>query len=294
MGAGLPDLLLVVDDSDEMRALLQQQLADRGYEVVTAADGEQALALVGTRQPDAILLDHELPGLSGLDVLARLRTDDALAAVPVIMLTSEHEQALLLTSLRAGAHDHLRKPFDPAELEARVAAALRVKKLNDALVDANRRLAEQALTDHLTGLANRRHGAHELERAVALAVRHDHTLALARIDIDHFKDVNDTYGNQGGDEVLAEVARRLTRAIRGGDEFVVIQPATDRAGAARAAERLRAAIADAPIGDTAITISVGWAHWAGDTPDDLLARADRALYKAKDAGRNTIHPPAPA
>ena len=302
MGAGQPDLLLVVDDSDEMRALLQQQLADRGYEVVTAADGEQALALVGTRQPDAILLDHELPGLSGLDVLARLRTDDALAAVPVIMLTSEHEQALLLTSLRAGAHDHLRKPFDPAELEARVAAALRVKKLNDALVDANRRLAEQALTDHLTGLANRRHGAHELERAVALAVRHGHALALARIDIDHFKVVNDTYGHQGGDEVLAEVARRLTRAIRGGDElarwggdeFVVIQPATDRAGAARAAERLRAAIADAPIGDTAITISVGWAHWAGDTPDDLLARADRALYKAKDAGRNTIHPPAPA
>ena len=113
MGAGQPDLLLVVDDSDEMRALLQQQLAARGYEVVTAADGEQALELVSERQPDAILLDHELPGLSGLDVLARLRTDDALAAVPVIMLTSEHEQALLLTSLRAGAHDHSRPAWPP-------------------------------------------------------------------------------------------------------------------------------------------------------------------------------------
>jgi len=298
MTAGHRDLLLVVDDADTMRDLLERQLTERGYDVVCAADGRAGLELVSRRRPDAILLDHELPGMSGLEVLARLRSDDDLAAVPVIMLTTEHEQALLLTSLRAGAHDHLRKPFDPAELEALVAAALRVKKLNDALVDANRRLAEQALTDHLTGLANRRHGAHELERAVALAVRHGHTLALARIDVDHFKEVNDTHGHQGGDEVLAEVARRLARAIRGGDElarwggdeFVVIQPATDRAGAGRAAERLRAAVAAEPIGDIDVTISVGWAHWAGDTPDDLLARADRALYRAKDAGRNSIHP----
>ena len=301
MAKGQPDLLLVVDDSDTMRGLLELQLTQRGYEVVTAADGERALELVAERRPDAILLDHELPGLSGLEVLERLRADDRLAAVPVIMLTSERKRELLLTSLRAGAHDHLRKPFDPAELEARVAAALRVKKLNDALVDANRRLAEQALTDHLTGLANRRHGAHELDRAVALCVRHGQALALARIDVDHFKAVNDTHGHQGGDEVLAEVARRLAGAVRGGDElarwggdeFVVIQPATDRAGAGRAAERLRAAVAAEPIRGLDVTISVGWAHWAGDTPDDLLARADRALYRAKDAGRNTIDPPVP-
>ena len=301
MATGPPDLLLVVDDSDAMRALLERELAQRGYDVITAADGGRALALVAERRPDAILLDHELPGLSGLEVLARLRADDRLAAVPVIMLTSEQEPALLLTSLRAGAHDHLRKPFDPAELEARVAAALRVKKLNDALVDANRRLAEQALTDHLTGLANRRHGAHELERAVALAVRHGQALALARIDVDHFKSVNDTHGHQTGDEVLAEVAARLLRAVRGGDElarwggdeFVVIQPATERGGAARAAERLRAAVASAPVGALDVTVSVGWAHWAGDTPDDLLARADRALYRAKAQGRNTIIPPVP-
>ena len=129
-------------------------------------------------------------------------------------------------------------------------------------------------------------------------MRHGHALALARIDVDHFKAINDTHGHQGGDEVLAEVARRLARAVRGGDElarwggdeFVVILPATDRAGAGRAAERLRAAVAAEPIGDLGVTISVGWAHWAGDTPDDLLARADRALYRAKDAGRNTVYP----
>ena len=298
MTAGHRDLLLVVDDADTMRDLLERQLTERGYDVVCAADGRAGLELVSRRRPDAILLDHELPGMSGLEVLARLRSDDDLAAVPVIMLTTEHEQALLLTSLRAGAHDHLRKPFDPAELEARVAAALRVKKLHDALVDANRRLAEQALTDDLTGLANRRHGAHELDRAVALAVRHGQALALARVDIDHFKKVNDTRGHQGGDEVLAEVARRLARAVRGGDElarwggdeFVAILPDTDREGAARAAERLRASVAESPIAHLAVTVSAGWAHWAGDTPDDLLARADRALYQAKDAGRDTVRP----
>jgi DNA-binding response OmpR family regulator len=139
MGTGQPDLLLVVDDSDAMRELLERQLAERGYEVVTAADGERALELVAARRPDAILLDHELPGMSGLEVLGRLRSDDKLAAMPVIMLTSEHEQSLLLTSLRAGAHDHLRKPFDPAELEARVAAALRAERL--AQLNVLKRLA---------------------------------------------------------------------------------------------------------------------------------------------------------
>ena len=218
------------------------------------------------------------------------------------MLTHDTDRAELVGALNRGAHDYLIKPFDPAELDARVTAALRVKALHDALLEANRRLAAQALTDDLTGLANRRAGAHELERAVALAVRHGHVLALARVDVDHFKRINDTYGHQAGDLVLAEVARRLASAVRGGDElarwggdeFVAILPDTDRAGALRAAERLRAAVADAPVevegAAVAVTISVGWAHWSGDTPNDLLARADRAVYQAKDAGRGKVRP----
>ena len=239
-----------------------------------------------------------------MTVLDRLREDDRFAAVPVIMLTHSTDPELLVEALRRGAHDFLRKPFDPAELDARVMAALRVKRLHDALLDANGRLARQALTDDLTGLANRRDGARQLEREIALCVRHGRLLALVRIDVDHFKAINDSRGHQAGDDVLAEVARRLAGAVRGGDElarwggdeFVAILPDTDRVGALRAAERLRAAVAESPIeaagADVDVTISLGWAHWSGDTPDDLLARADGALYKAKGAGRNQVFPAA--
>jgi two-component system, cell cycle response regulator len=281
--------ILVVGPDEPVR-----QLAREGYEVVVAADGAAALAQIAERRPDAILLaGDEAPA-----VLDRLRADEQLAAVPVIVLSGDPDV------LRRGAQDYVVAPYDPAELDARVMAALRVKALHDQLMEANRRLAEQAMTDELTGLANRRHGAHALERAVALAVRHGHALALARIDVDRFKAINDTHGHQAGDEVLAEVARRLAGSVRGGDElarwggdeFVAILPDTDKTGALRAAERLRSSVAEAPI-DAAgrqlpVTISVGWAHWAGDTPDDLLARADRALYRAKDAGRDAVYPPA--
>ena len=209
MAEPLPPLVLVADNSETIRAELQRRLGERGYRVAGAGDGERALVLVEREVPDVVLLDHELPGLDGMTVLDRLRDDERFAAVPVIMLTHSTDPELLVAALRRGAHDFLRKPFDPAELDARVMAALRVKRLHDALLDANRRLARQALSDELTGLANRRHGAHQLEREIALCVRHGRLLALVRIDIDHFKTINDTRGHQAGDEVLAEVARRL-------------------------------------------------------------------------------------
>ena len=297
-----PPLVLVAESSEETRAQLLRQLGDRGHRVAGAGDGDQALAQVEREPPDVVLLDDELPCAGGESVLARLLSHARLAAVPVIILTHSTDRQPLVDALQSGAHDYLRKPVDPAELDARVTAALRVKRLHDALLDANRRLARQALTDELTGLANRRHGAHQLEREIALGVRHGRQLALVRVDVDHFKAINDSHGHQAGDQVLAAVAARLAQAVRGGDElarwggdeFVAILPDTDKAGALRAAERLRAAVTGAPVeaagASLPVTISVGWAHWAGDTPDDLLARADRALYKAKDSGRDAVWP----
>ena len=246
----MPALLLAVTADPALRAALADGLGARGDELTWADGEEQAVAMVAARQPDAVLLDGRLGA-----VLDRLRADAGLDGVPVLLLGDGEEPGAAVAALRRGAHDVLRGPFDADELAARVEAALRVKALHDALVEANARLAQQALTDDLTGLANRRHGAHELERAVALAVRHGHRLALVRVDVDHFKAINDSRGHQVGDEVLAEVALRLARAVRGGDElarwggdeFVAILPDTDREGAARAAERLRASVAEAPI-----------------------------------------------
>jgi two-component system cell cycle response regulator len=293
---GLP-LILLVEDVPTVREPLERQ----GYRVA-AIGGADAVATAGRHAPDAVLLEHEPPRIDGMALLTQLRADDALAAVPVILLTHEANPVLVVDALRAGAQDCLVAPFDPAELEARLAAALRTKRLHDALLEANERLARQALTDDLTGLANRRQGVHTLERTVATAVRHGRALALVRVDVDGFKGINDTHGHQGGDQVLAEVARRLAHAARGGDEvarwggdeFVAILPDTDREGAFHAAQRLREAVSATPVAvgatEVAITISIGWAHWSGDTPDDLLARADRSLYQAKDAGRDTVRP----
>jgi two-component system cell cycle response regulator len=297
-----PHLVLVAETSDRSRSELLRSLGERGYRVAGAGDGEQALELVAREAPDVVLLDHELAGLDGMAVLDRLRRIEALAAVPVIMLTRSSDPELMIEALRRGADDYLRRPFDLAELDARLIAALRVKRLHDALLEANRRLARQALTDDLTGLANRRHGAHQLGREIALCVRHGRLLALLHVDVDHFKTINDTHGHQAGDQVLVEVARRLAAAMRtgdelarwGGDEFVAILPDTDVAGALRAAERVRMTVAAHPVAVAGmvlgVTVSVGWASWSGDTPDDLLARADRALYTAKDAGRDQVSP----
>jgi two-component system cell cycle response regulator len=288
----LPPYVLVVEASDAVREPLARRLGERGQRMDIAPDGAAALALAAERRPDAIVA-----GAGALDVLLG---DEELAAVPLIVLAGDRDA--LLAALERGAHDGAIAPFDVDELEARVLAALRVTARHDGLLQANHRLAAQALTDELTGLANRRHGVRQLEREIALAVRKGHDLGLARVDVDHFKDINDAHGHQAGDGVLAEVAARLAHAVRGGDElarwggdeFVAILPDTDRAGVARAAERLRAGVAAGPIHvDGAaldVTVSVGWAHWAGDTPADLLARADRALYAAKDAGRNAVRP----
>jgi two-component system cell cycle response regulator len=266
------------------------------HRVEVAPDVAAARALTARRRPDAIV--------AGVREFDELRSEDGLGAVPFVVVATD--RGALLSALARGAHDGVLSPFDPTELEARVVAALRVTARHDELIEANRRLAEQAMTDELTGLANRRHGERQLEREIALAVRKGHDLGLVRVDIDHFKTINDEHGHQAGDRVLAEVARRLGGAVRGGDllarwggdEFVAILPATDRAGVLRAAERLRAAVDDSAVGvedvATPVTVSVGWAHWMGDTAGDLLARADRALYMAKDAGRNRVFPLRPS
>jgi diguanylate cyclase (GGDEF)-like protein len=299
--------ILVAEDSLVIRAVLRRYLEDEGYSVVEAVDGQAALAQCQQSRPDVILLDIEMPGINGHQVLAHLKADDDLKDIPVVFLTGKTDTADIVAGLRGGAHDYLKKPFETPELIARVGAAMRTKNLQDQLRDRSAQFDQMSRTDALTGLYNRRHLEERLRQINSAAVRHSRALALIMIDIDHFKQVNDIEGHQGGDTILQEFSRRLRRQVRdedvvgrwGGEEFLVVLAETDTAGvsAFALAERIRHAVEGDPFeyGDhqVAVTVSAGYACGAAGDTDDLLRRADAALYVSKANGRNrtTAAPP---
>jgi two-component system cell cycle response regulator len=291
--------ILVADDSLVVRAVVCDQLEAEGYEVVQAVDGESALKESAITKPDAILLDIEMPGLDGYQVLARLKADGEVSDIPVVFLTGRTGTDDMVAGLRAGAHDYLKKPFEPAELLARIGGAVRIKRLQDELRMRNEQLDQLSRVDGLTGLHNRRHLDEELVKEGNTARRHQQPLAVLMLDIDHFKHVNDEEGHPAGDRVLQEFALRLQATVRsgtivgrwGGEEFLVIAPQTNAADAMILGERIRKAIADQPVdlGDHSIPITVSIGGSVGVLPPaELVARADTALYRSKDAGRNRV------
>lgn len=292
--------VLVADDSLVVRAVVRAHLEEKGYSVVEADDGIAAVERCARTRPDVVLLDIEMPGLDGYQVLASLKAAPELRDIPVVFLTSRSGMEDVVAGLHAGAHDYLRKPFEPPELVARVAAAAQVKKLHDQLRERNAELDRMARVDALTGLFNRRHLEEELGRQCSTARRNGTPIAVLLLDIDHFKKVNDTYGHPAGDLVLQEFGRRLQEDLRagdvagrwGGEEFLVLLPGADLPAALTVAERIRLATSRGPVvaGGTPIpvTVSGGCAVGPLDVPDELVSRADTALYEAKVAGRNRI------
>jgi two-component system, cell cycle response regulator len=238
-----PILVLLVEDSAAIRALVRRMLAAGGHTVVEAAGGAAALAVCREQQPDVVLLDVEMPEMSGWDVLAAMKSDADLRDVPVVFLTGRSDTADMVDGLRLGAHDYLRKPCEPTELLARVQAAARVKRLQDELRQHNEELDLISRTDSLTGLHNRRHVEEYLTKLVSLARRNAEPIAVLIIDIDHFKSVNDGHGHDAGDAMLREVAARLADSLR----------LEDMVGS----ERLRAAGAEIVVQDEATSIVWG-------------------------------------
>ena len=291
--------IVVADDSLVVRTLLRRQLEEHGHSVIEAVDGEDALRVCRAELPDLVLLDVEMPKLDGHGVLAALRADDALADTPVVFLTARTTTEDVVEGLRLGAHDYLRKPFEPAELLARVSAAYRVKALQDELRQRNAELDAMSRTDALTGLPNRRHLQEQLVATGSAALRHGQSIGILMVDVDHFKKVNDEVGHDGGDRVLRAVASRVSAACRtedvagrwGGEEFLVVAPLTDREGVATLGERVRSMVAAEPVPvdgrSLAVTVSVGGASGGGDI-DELVRQADAALYEAKAAGRDCV------
>jgi len=284
-------LVLVADDDRVTRTMVTAWLRGSGFDVVAARDGDEALAVATERQPDLLLVDVTMPGRDGYDVCRAIQTASAVPP-PVIFLTAHATMTSRLTGLDAGAVDYIVKPFDQAELLARVRAALRTKAVRDGL-------AEQATRDGLTGLLNRRELDVRSAAAVALAGRHGRSLSCLMVDIDHFKLVNDHFGHAAGDEVLREAARRMVSACRvsdvigryGGEEFLLLLPETCGADAVTTGDKLRRVIAERPVDleglSIPITASVGVAAWdASMETSELHEAADRALYRAKERGRN--------
>jgi diguanylate cyclase (GGDEF)-like protein len=239
--------ILVADDDEHIQEIISDVLSYAGFDVALASDGDEAIRLTASYEPDLLILDITMPGANGYDVCREVQAQ-GVTAPPVIFLTGYSDPERRVRGLDLGAVDYVSKPFDANELVARVRAALRTKALRDALL-------RDATTDGLTGLANRRQLEARADEAIALARRHGRPLACLMIDVDWFKRVNDTYGHEAGDMTLREVGRRIASVSRtsdvaaryGGEEFAVLMPETTLEGAVAYAERVRLAVGAAPI-----------------------------------------------
>jgi two-component system cell cycle response regulator len=282
------------------RKRLTAVLTRVGHDVRAAGTADEALAACCSGKPDVAVVDSAVcEGPEGGPLLRAIKGDaDAFGVAVVLLERAEPDVDAAVGALRRGAQDFLVEPVSAGELVARVAAAGRTKVLQEELLEQTRRLESLIFEDSLTGLANRRYILTQLGSQVSGARRHGRPLSVAIVDIDHFKAVNDRHGHQAGDRVLVAVARALAENLRaedhlgrlGGEEFLVVLPDTDATAAARVTDKLRceAALTVVELGAerVGVTVSMGVATWAGEAPEDLLRRADRALYDAKAAGRD--------
>lgn len=311
-------LRIIVADGNAFtrRKTMAMLVEDSGHVVYPADNGNTALALAMEVFPHVIVSTFELPGLDGIELCLALRATDEGRRIHIILMDEGQSEEQLARAYEAGADGYAPLAISPKGMHTRLCAAQRLVQLQDAwekdraqlrqiaaeLAVVNRRLANAALTDLLTGLLNRRAAMDLLQQTWSAASRSGRPFAVLMLDVDHFKEINDSYGHAAGDLVLREVSTMLRNAARredsvcriGGEEFLVICPNTDRQLARVVAERLRDALASRPIaiGKTlrTITISIGVAEREADMPqsDALIGTADRALYQAKSAGRNRI------
>ncbi|HEX8709239.1 MAG TPA: diguanylate cyclase [Pyrinomonadaceae bacterium] len=289
---GKPNVL-VVDDEPDKRTLLTVALQMAGYEVRAANDGEAGLAAVESYQPDLIITDVMMPKMDGYELARRVRANPQTRFVPIIIQTAARNDAQdARRGSEVGALGYITDPTDIDLLLARARTLLDFKRYLDTC-------EEEAFTDHLTGLANRRRFERQLEREVTRTLRYSRPFCLLLLDIDHFKRVNDSYGHDIGDETIRRLALTLQAGTRGidlaarigGEEFAVILPETEFEGGVEVAERLRIAVKETEINVVGhITASFGVAEFplCAPTGRELLAIADAALYDAKRQGRDRV------
>jgi two-component system cell cycle response regulator len=296
--------VLVADDSPLYRKLVEQSLSQEHYAVLFAKNGQEALDLFAEHQPALVITDWTMPDISGVELCRRIRQKFEESYAYVILLTGNTDKAEVIEGLAAGADDYLTKPFHPGELLARVGVGRRIVELHRQVQAKNRLLEELALTDALTGLPNRRAIDVWASRQLSAAVRHSFPVWVVMADLDFFKKINDTYGHDAGDIVLksfAEILKVNTRRSNicgrlGGEEFLmVITHVEEKENVTIAVERIRkqfesltCSIAGYTFGTTASFGVAGFRGTASLGLNDLITRADSALYSAKRKGRNRV------
>jgi diguanylate cyclase (GGDEF)-like protein len=285
--------VLVVDDDDDKRLLLKVALEMAGYEVKTACDGAEGLTAVESFQPDLIITDVMMPKMDGYEFARRVRANPLTRFIPIIIQTAARNDAKdARRGAEVGALGYITDPTDLDLLMARAQTLLDFKNYLDTCEEA-------AFTDHLTGLANRRRFERQLEREITRTLRYTRPFCLLLLDIDHFKQVNDSHGHESGDEAIRRIAVILQAGTRGidtaarigGEEFAVLLTETELSGGLEVAERLRLAIKAEEIPLVGrVTASFGVAEFplCAPTGRELLAIADSAMYEAKRQGRDRI------
>lgn len=299
-----PAKLLIVDDLDDNLEILREMLSFNGYRVDTARSGEAALERVQQSHPDLILLDILMPGINGFEVCARLKADESTRDIPVIFVSSMIDIDSKIMGFKVGGVDYINKPFQHAEVLVRVNTHVTLRRLRKHLEEQNVELERLANTDYLTKLYNRRRFFHAAEQEFEHAISNGKPISITLIDLDYFKRVNDVHGHLVGDRVLIHVAQIIHSYCRvsdvaaryGGEEFVILHPSISRQNAYLVAERIRKQLEATPFLRESDEISITMSAGVVDTLackdclriDDVLAKADIALYRAKDAGRNQV------
>jgi two-component system, cell cycle response regulator len=290
--------VLAIDDSPDIHRLLDVRLRPEKLILHHAFSAEEGLVKAIELRPDLVLLDVDLPLMTGFEVCQELKKNPATAEIPIIFLTGANEVHTKVQGFDLGAVDYVVKPFEPAELRARVRAALRAKRFHDLL-------SARSHVDGLTGVWNRSYFNQRIGDEVSAAKRYGRTVTLLMVDLDHFKRHNDSFGHPFGDQVLEVMGEILHTSLRttdapcryGGEEFALILTETPEQGAVITAERIRQQIARYPFRPkdqhVEVTASFGIAssaifERASLTVSQLVTAADDALYQAKHEGRNRV------
>ena len=322
------EYILVVDDTPHNLQLLLNMLTRKGYEAMGVSDGIKALADMQDKLPDLVLLDINMPNINGFEVCQKLKSGDRTRDIPIIFVSARDEVLDKVQAFSLGGVDYITKPFQSAEVLARVENQLTLRRLQQQLQaqneqlkkeidhrvvaetllqEANKKLEQLVNLDGLTQLANRRCFDEYLEQEWQRLGREQLPLSLIMCDIDFFKNYNDTYGHVAGDECLRKVSGVIKQSVRrpadlaaryGGEEFVLVLPNTDIEGAVSIAESIRHQLSDlaiphedSPVSQF-VTLSLGvtcLTPKVDSNPSVLLTAADYALYRAKELGRDQTY-----